>query len=84
MFPLPSAWTPEVGLSSKAGILKLWDTSVPIISGTYTDAVCSSLLHHGPGEIVSVAGKDRNIGFDEYISTWIVGYIGDISVDIFT
>ena len=43
MFSLPSAWTLEVGLSSKVGIPKLWDTSVPVISGTYTDAVCSYL-----------------------------------------
>ena len=43
MLPLPSAWTPEAGLSSEAGIPELWDTSVPIINGTYIDAVCSSL-----------------------------------------
>ena len=38
--------------------------------------------------------KDENIGFDEYIGTWIlwiyriyrkyIEYIGDISMDIFT
>ena len=57
MFPLPSAWTLEAGLSSEAGIPELWDTSVPVISGTYIDAVCSSLPHHGPGETVAVAGR---------------------------
>ena len=44
-----------MGLSSEARIPKLWDTSVPVINGTYTDTVCS-LPHHGPGETVSVAG----------------------------
>ena len=48
MFPLPSAWTLEAGLSSEAGILELWDTSIPVISGTYTNVVYSSLPHHGP------------------------------------
>ena len=43
MLPLPSSWTLKAGLSSEARILELWDTSVPIISGMYTDAVCSSL-----------------------------------------
>ena len=56
MLPLPSAWTPEAGLSSEVGILELWDTSVPIISGTYIDAVCSFLPHHGLIETVSVVG----------------------------
>ena len=42
MLPLPSAWTLEEGFSSEARIPELWDTSVLIIGGTYTDAVCSS------------------------------------------
>ena len=57
MFPLPLAWTLEAGLSSEAGIPELWDTSVPVISRTYTDAVCSSLPYHGLGETVLVAGR---------------------------
>ena len=44
-------------MSSEAGIPKLWDTSVPAISGTYTNIICSSLPHHGLGETVSVAGR---------------------------
>ena len=35
MFPFPLAWTLKVGLSSKAGIPELWDTSVPVINGMY-------------------------------------------------
>ena len=56
MLPLPSTWKPQEGLSSKEGILELWDTLVPVISGTYTNAVCSVLPHHGPGETVSIVG----------------------------
>ena len=40
---------------------------------------------------MSSVSKDENIGFDGYIGTWIlriyrryIGYIGDISMDIFT
>ena len=57
MLPLPSPWTLEAGLSLEVGILELWDTSVPVISGTYTDIVCSSIPYHGLGEMVSVAGR---------------------------
>ena len=57
MLPLPSAWTPKAGLSSEAGIPELWDTSVPVISGTSIDAFCSPLPHHGLGDTVSVAGR---------------------------
>ena len=56
MFPLPSSWTPEAGLSLEAGIPDLWDTLVPIISGMYIDAFCSSLPYHGPGETILVEG----------------------------
>ena len=31
---LPTAWTFSTGLSTEAGIPRLWDTSVPIISET--------------------------------------------------
>ena len=57
MFPLSSAWTFEAGLFSKTGITELWDTSVPIISGTYIDAVYSSLPHHGLRETILVTGR---------------------------
>ena len=70
MFPLPPAWTHETGLPLEAGILELWDTPVPIISGT--TQTWFSLPHHGPGEPVSVLGSAKNIGFDGYIGTWIL------------
>ena len=54
MFSLLPAWTLETGLSLEIGIPELWETPVPVISGTFTDSVCSSLPHHGPGEPVSV------------------------------
>ena len=41
MLFLPSALTFEAGLPSEARIPKLWDSAVPVISGTGTDAVCS-------------------------------------------
>ena len=44
MFPLPPAWTHETRLLSEAGIPELWDTLVPIISGTFINSVYSSLL----------------------------------------
>ena len=56
MLPLLSTWAHETGLSTEAGISKLWDITVPIISGTYVDVVCSSLPQHGPGESMSVLG----------------------------
>ena len=43
MLPLPSARTYETRLPSEARILELWDSVVPIISGTGADTVCSSL-----------------------------------------
>ena len=41
MLLLPSAWAHETGLSTKAGILELLDITVPVISGTDADTVCS-------------------------------------------
>ena len=43
MFPLPSVWTYEVGLSAEARILELWDTTAPVVNGICADVVCSSL-----------------------------------------
>ena len=54
MLSLPPALTHEMGLPTKAGIPGLWDTSIPIISGTCTYTVCLSLPQHKPGEPVSV------------------------------
>ena len=34
MLFMPTTWTLSTGLSTKAGIPRLWDTSVPIISET--------------------------------------------------
>ena len=41
MLPLPSAWAHETRLSTKVGILELWDSAALIISGTGVDTVCS-------------------------------------------
>ena len=41
MLILPSAWAHEKGLSTKARIPELWDSAVPVISGTDADTVCS-------------------------------------------
>ena len=41
MFLLPSVWAHETELSTKAGIPKLWDSTVPIINGTSANTVCS-------------------------------------------
>ena len=49
MLFLPSAWTYEARLPSEARIPELWDSVVPVISGTGADIVCSSLPQHGPG-----------------------------------
>ena len=41
MLLLPSTWAHEKGLSTKVGILELWDSAVPVISGIVVDPVCS-------------------------------------------
>ena len=46
------------------------DTLVPVISWMYTDAVCSPLPYHGPGEIVSVAGCCTG---PYYFTIWLDG-----------
>ena len=43
MFPLPPAWTYDTVLPLEAGIPELWDTTIPVINGTFTDSVYSSL-----------------------------------------
>ena len=63
MFPLPSAGTHEAELSLDTGVSGSGDTTVPIISGTWADSVCSSLPQHGPGEQVSVSGCDTSIEY---------------------
>ena len=54
MFPFPPAWTHEMGLPSEARIQELWDTIVPIISGTFTDSICSFLPYNGLREPLSI------------------------------
>ena len=46
----------ETGLPSEAGIPGLWDTSVLVINGTCTDAICSFLPQCGPEGPVSISG----------------------------
>ena len=46
-----------MGLPSEARIPKLWDTPVLVISGMFTDSVCSYLPYHGPREPVLVPGS---------------------------
>ena len=41
MLPLSLAWAHETELSIETGILELWDITVPIISGTSADIICS-------------------------------------------
>ena len=56
MFLVPPAWTLDVELPSEARIVGIWDTPIPVISGTCIDSICSSLPHYGPGEPVVVPG----------------------------
>ena len=63
MLSLPLAWTHETRLLTEARIPGLWDTSVPIISGTCTDTICLSLPQHGPGEPISVIRCDIGTGY---------------------
>ena len=62
MLPLPITWTDETGLPTKEEIPRLWDTSVSIISGTYSNTACLSLPQHGPEELVSVPGCGTGTG----------------------
>ena len=55
MLPLPSAWAYETRLSIEAGIPKLWDNVVPVISGTGADTVCSFSPQCWPDGPVSVS-----------------------------
>ena len=56
MLPLLSAWAHETGLSTKAGIPELWDSSVPDISGIGADTVCSFSPQYRLEGPVSVPG----------------------------
>ena len=55
MFPLPSAWTCETRLPIKVGIPRIQDTTVPVISGTGVDTVCSFSPQCGPDGPISVS-----------------------------
>ena len=50
LFLLPSTWTYEEGLPTEARIPGFWDATVPIISATGTDTICSSLPQYKLGE----------------------------------
>ena len=41
MLLLPSTWTHEEGLLAEAGIPRFWADTVPVISGTGANSVCS-------------------------------------------
>ena len=56
MLPLTSASTHETGLSTKAGILELGDSVVPVISGIGADTVCSLSPQCGLEEPTLVLG----------------------------
>ena len=56
MFLLPSAWAYETGLPEEAWILGFWADTVPVISGTGADIVCSSASPYGSEEPISVPG----------------------------
>ena len=53
---LPSAWTYEKGLPSKARIPGFWDNAVLIISGIGGDIVCSFSPQCGSKEPASISG----------------------------
>ena len=55
MLFLPSAWTFEAGLPLETRFPRLWDTSVPFISGTGADTVCSLSPQCGLEEPASVS-----------------------------
>ena len=54
--------THEAEFSTYIRVSRSGDTTVPIISGTCANSVCSSLPQHGPGEQVLVSGCDTGIG----------------------
>ena len=56
-----------MGLPSEVGVPDLWDTTVPVISGTCTDAVYSSLPHHGPWKKVSVPVLHKHLLFHKHV-----------------
>ena len=45
MLLLPSSWTHEEGLPAEAAIPGFWADTVPVISGTGADTVCSFSLN---------------------------------------
>ena len=58
MFPLPSARTCEKRLPVEAGIPRIRNTAVPVISGTGADTVCFFSPQCRPERLVSVSGCD--------------------------
>ena len=57
MFLLLLTWTHETKLHSEAGILRLWEIPVLVISGMGIDTVGFSFSCYRPGEPVSVLGR---------------------------
>ena len=56
MFLLLSAWAYETGVPAEAWISAFWADTVPVISGTCADTVCSSTPQYGSEEPISVPG----------------------------
>ena len=61
MLSLPSPWAHETGLSIEGGILELWDSAVPVFSGTSADTVYSFSPQCRPEGLVSVSGCCTNV-----------------------
>ena len=80
---MPLAWTYEAGLPLEARIPGLWDNTVPVISGTCTNTVCSFLPQCGPEEPVSVprcctstfcfTDKPKRPKYGSRPGTWLTG-----------
>ena len=62
MLSLPSAWTYETELPIEARIPGLWDTSVPVISGTHSGTSCFAdrpeKQEHGSRSRARTTGRD--------------------------
>ena len=60
MFLLPPAWKLETGLSSEVRIPELWDTLVPVISGTFADSIVPPYPTMGQGNQYQSQGVARD------------------------
>ena len=83
MFPLPTAQTSETRLLVEVGILGPRDTSVPVISGMRTDAVCSFLPQCGLEEQVSALGCCKSaFCYTDKLEYWSRSRTGLVGRDI--